>query len=354
MTDASKFCNKSLTLPFTNAMIRFYVFAIFVLLVGCKNGKDKPDVSDIKVDVRIERFEQSFFKIDTNNIASGLADLRNAFPRFYPVFMQDILQVNPMDSNSFVVVKNIINGYRPINDSIQKKYSDLGWLKDELTEGFKYVKHYYPEYNVPGVITFIATLDAPGVVLTPDHLGIGLHQYAGKNFSVYQAEPVLQMYPSYISRRFDKEYISANCIKAIADDIYPDKTAGKPLIEQMVEKGKHWFLLDKFLPDAPDSVKTGYTKKQLDWAKDNEGNVWAYIVKNENDIYSIDPATIQTYIGEAPNTQVMTEASPGNIGQWVGWRIVQEYAAKHAEASLQQILETPAKTIFEESKYKPK
>ncbi len=335
-------------------MIRFYLFTIFVLLVGCRSGKNNPDVSDIKVDVRIERFEQSFFKIDTNNMSTGLADLRNGFPRFYPFFMQNILQLNPMDTSSFTILKNIIGNYRPINDSIQKKYTDLDWLKEELTEAFQYVKYYYPQYRVPGVITFVSTLDAPGVVLTPDHLGVGLHQYAGKNFSVYQAEPVLQMYPSYISRRFDKEYITTNCMKAVADDIYPDKSVGRPLIEQMVEKGKHWFLLDKFLPDASDSVKTGYTKKQLDWVEDNEGNVWAYIVKNENDIYSIDPATIQTYIGEAPNTQVMTEASPGNIGQWIGWRIVQEYANKNPEVSVQQILDTPAKTIFEESKYKPK
>ena len=335
-------------------MNKFYVFAIFMLLIGCKNGKDKPNVSDIKVDVRIERSEQAFFKIDTNNITAGLGDLRNAFPRFYPFFMQDILQVNPMDTSSFAIIKNILGGYGPINDSIQKKYKDLGWLRKELTDGFKYVKHYYPNYKVPGIITYVATLDAPGIVLTPDYIGIGLHQYAGKDFSVYRAEPVQQMYPSYISRRFDKEYITANCMKSVADDLYPDKSVGKPLIEQMIEKGKHWFLLDKFLPDAPDSVKTGYTKKQVDWVEENEGNIWAYIVKNENDIYSIDPATIQTYIGEAPNTQVMTEAAPGNIGQWVGWRIVKEYADKHKDFSVQQILEAPAKTIFEEAKYKPK
>ncbi len=325
-----------------------------MLLIGCKNGKNKPDVSDIKVDVRIERLEQSFFKIDTNNVTAGLVDLRNAFPRFYPFFMQDILQLNPMDTSSFAIIKNIMGGYQPINDSIQKKYKELGWLKNELIEGFKYVKHYYPNYKVPAIITYIATLDAPGVVLTPDYLGIGLHQYAGKDFAVYRAEPVQQMYPSYITRRFDKEYITANCMKSVADDVYPDKSAGRPLIEQIIEKGKQWFLLDKFLPDAPDSVKTGYTKKQLDWVEDNEGSLLAYIVKNENDIYSIDPATIQTYIGEAPNTQVMTEAAPGNIGQWVGWRIVQEYAEKHKDFSVQQILEAPAKTIFEEAKYRPK
>ena len=334
-------------------MRRLYVLAISVLLIACQNGKNKPDVSDIKVDIQMERFEKSFFTIDTNNISEGLMHLRNEFPRFFPVFMQDILQLNPLDTSSFSIIKNIIAGYKPVYDAVEQKYPSLGWLKEELTTGMKYVKHYYPSYNVPAFITFLGTLDAPGVVLTRDYIGIGLQQYAGKNFHAYQDEQVLQLYPSYISRRFDKEYIAVNCLKAVVDDVYPDKSVGRPLIEQMIEKGKQWFLLDHFLPDSPDSLKTGYTKKQLDWVKDNEGNVWGYIVKNEN-LYSIEPPTIQTYIGEAPFTQGMPEISPGNIGQWIGWRIVQAYAANNEEMSVQQVLQNDPKVIYEGSKYRPK
>lgn len=334
-------------------MRRLNLLAIFVLLIACNNGKNKPDVSGIKVDLKLERFEKRFFSIDTNNVYSGLIHLRNEFPRFFPLFMQNILQVNPMDTGSFVIVRNIISSYKSLNDSIQKKYNDVDWMKEELSKGFQYVKHYFPSYRIPSVITYIGTLDAPGVVLTPDYLGVGLHQFAGKNFSAYQDPQVMQLYPSYISRRFDKEYIAANSMKAVVDDLYPDKTVGRPLIEQMIEKGKQWFLLDRFLPDAADSVKTGFTQKQLNWLNENEGNVWGYMVKNEN-LYSIEPSTIQTYIGEAPFTQGMPESSPGNIGQWIGWRMVQQYAVKQKDFSVQQVLEAAPKTIYEEAKYRPK
>ena len=50
----------------------------------------------------------------------------------------------------------------------------------------------------------------------------------------------------------------------------------------------------------------------------------------------------------------MPEASPGNIGQWVGLRIVQKYASLHPDYSPQQIMQTPDRLIFDESKYKPK
>lgn len=334
-------------------MFRIFPLFLIIIFTACSNENNKPDVSHIKVELQLERFESSFFNIDTNNIAEGLRHLRNAFPNFYPVYIQHILQVNPMDTASFPVIRTIVSSYRSFNDSVQKKYKNLDWLKDELTQGFQYVKHYYPAYPVPRIITFIGTLDAPGTVLTQHYLGIGLHQFAGKNFSAYLAPEVQQMYPAYISRRFDKEYITANCMKAIADDVYPDKSVGRPLIEQMIEKGKEWYLLDHFLPEAPDSVKTGYTQQQLKWVKENEGNVWTYVVKNEN-LYGIEPHVIQTYIGESPFTQGLPESSPGNIGQWIGWQVVKRYAQKNKGLSLQKILETPAKTIFEGAGYRPK
>jgi hypothetical protein len=193
-----------------------------------------------------------------------------------------------------------------------------------------------------------------GIVLTPYHLGIGLQQYAGKNFSVYKDQQLQEIYPEYISRRFDQEYIVPNSMKAIVDDVYGDSSTGRPLIEQMIEKGKQWYLLDKFLPEYNDTLKTGFTKKQLEWCKSNEGNVWGYFLSNV-DLYSIDPAIIQDYIGDAPFTRGMPEGSaPGNIGQWVGWQIVKTYAEKMVDTPLQQLLNTPARTIFQEGKYKPK
>lgn len=336
------------------AMRTISFFLLLALFVSCSNGKNKPNVSNIKVAISIERFEKGFFSADTNNLAASLAALQAKFPTFYPVYIKQILQLPASTPANENVIRQVISSYRPIYDSIEKKYTNLNWLKDELATGFRYVKYYYPSYKVPGVITFIGTFDAPGIILTPNYLAIGLHQYAGKNFSVYKDPQIQEMYPSYISRRFDKEYITANSMKAIADDIYPDNNAGKPLIEQMIEKGKQWFLLDKFLPDTPDSIKTGYTKKQIDWAVSNEGNIWGYLIKN-TDIYTIDPEIIQDYIGEGPFTRGMPEeVSPGNIGQWIGWQIVKKFADENPKLSIDQVIKTPAKTIYNEARYKPK
>jgi hypothetical protein len=112
-------------------------------------------------------------------------------------------------------------------------------------------------------------------------------------------------------------------------------------------------MVDKFLPAAPDSLKTGFTQAQINWCKNNEGLVWNYIIQN-NDIYTTDPSTIQNFIGEAPKTDGMPDASPGNIGQWMGWQIVKKFADKNSGLGLPQVMQTDAKKIFEDAKYKPR
>src|SRR5258705_3682014 len=92
---------------------------IFIFFIGCTNSKD-PDVSKIKVDIPIERFDKSFFSIDTNNIAAGLKDLMASYPDFYIDFMQQILGVSGSDTNKVTlqVSKVFIGGYSSIYQNL--------------------------------------------------------------------------------------------------------------------------------------------------------------------------------------------------------------------------------------------
>lgn len=333
----------------------FGLLASAICLLSCGDD-DIPDVSHIEVTVPVERFEQSFFAIDTINLAVSLENLGRKHSGFYGDFMRGFLGVsgNPDDSATLLVTREFIRGYLPIFDSISKKYSNISWLKEELENGFRFVKYYFPNYQAGKAITFIGPFDAAGTALTKAGIAIGLHQYAGKNFSVYQSTPGQQLFPLYISRRFDAEYITPNCMKAVVLDLFPDQSSGQPLIVQMIEKGKQWWLLDKFLPRAADSVKTGFTQTHLDFCERNEGLIWQTIITNEKNLYTTDPAAIQTYIGEAPYTMNMGENSPGNIGQWVGWQIVKKFVEKNPNLKVDEVMKMQAGKILEEAKYKPK
>ena len=332
------------------------VLLTLIFFFSCTNDSKGPDVSHIKVEVPIERFDKSFFSLDTNNLSNGLRELMKSHPDFYVDFMQQILGVSGSDTNQLTldVSKRFINGYYPIYQELNKKYNDAGSIQNDLEHAFKYVKYYFPEYKTGKAILFIGPLDAPGVALTQSGIAIGLHQFGGKDFPAYKSMEAQQLFPEYISRRFEHQYIPANCMKAVVDEIYPDKSVGKGLIGQMIEKGKQWWLLDKFLPATPDSIKTGYTNQQLKWCEANEGLIWNEIITTQKDLYTKDPMTLQNYIGEAPFTQSMSPASPGNIGQWVGWQIVKKFAEKNSSMNVTSVLQTDAKKILEEAKYKPK
>jgi hypothetical protein len=332
--------------------------ALLFLLAGCGHDNDRPDLSGITVpDIHIERFDTAFFDLDSNHIKEGLYRLDQEYPDFTGDFVGNILGAGPLSDTSmlaFEAAREFLISYLPIRDSLGKKYERFDWLEKELQQGFRYIKYYFPRYALPQkVVTFIGPMDGPGVAVTTNDLAIGLQAYAGKNFSFYLTGKGQDMYPGYISRRFEPEYINANCLSALAEDIFPDSSDGRPLIEEMVIKGRYWWLAGRLIPDAPDSIVTGYSQAQLNWCASNEGEIWGYFLQN-TDLYTIDPDILKNYIGEGPKTLGMPDPSPGNIGAWVGRQIVRKYMEGHPKLRPVDLMRVPARTIFEESRYKPR
>lgn len=337
-------------------------FSFLLLLVSCSNDDAPPDVSDIPMNVEISRFDQQFFALDTNNLESGLQLLRNQYPQLLPLYLGNILGLDSATLREGI--SNFIRLSAPIQDSINRIYRGMEQVEEDLENSFRYVRHYFPDYKLPRVIAVNGPVDVLAQTRTgeytpaflgPGFLGISLQFYLGKNFSLYNQDYfVARVAPMYRSRRFSREYVAADAMKVIVDDLYPDNSPGNPLIVQIIEKGKQWWLLDKLMPFAPDSVITGYTQNHLDFSERNEGLIWQTIITNEKNLFTIEPVSIQTYIGESPYTLNMGDNSPGNIGQWVGWQIVQEFADKNPDLTLDEVMKTDASKIFEGAKYKPK
>jgi hypothetical protein len=324
-------------------------------MAGCTR-RNIPDVSDVKVQLQMQRFENDFFAIDTNHVDQSLQQLQNKYPGFLRDFIFNILALPPHPDSSKVVEQQVVSflkSYKPLKDSVDKIYSNSNDIADQVKRGLQFVKYYFPDYKLPGkLITFIGPINSYGNILTTDALAVGLQLYMGSNYSLYQSEAGQEEYPAYISRRFQKEYIPVNCIKTIVNDMFPDNDAGGPLIEQMVQAGKRLYLLDQFMPESEDTLKTGYTKSQLEGCYKNEETIWSHFVQNDL-LYVSDPSVVNDYMNDAPKTQAFGEESPGFIGQFVGWQIVKKWISKNEKVTLQQLIETNPRTIFEQAKYKP-
>src|SRR6266487_2465061 len=337
-----------------------FVSFILLCICSCSNKKNIPDVSNINVQLTVQRFDKDLFSIDTNNVSTELTRLQKNYSSFLNDYLYNILAVPPQTDSTVKKVKMFIHDYKIIYDSSQVKFTSIDKIGREIKKGLQFAKYYFPNYKLPSnVITFIGPVEGYANVLTSSGLAVGLQLYLGKDFPVYHSEYISEIYPDYQSRRFEPQYIPVNCIKNIIDDIYSEVAPDLPLIYQMTEAGKRLYALDQLLPETADSLKTGYTQQQLEGCFEHEAAIWNYFAQN-NLLYTTDPSITKDYMNDGPKTEALGEASPGFIGQFVGWQIVKKWKGLDKNKKLEhdkilgQLLQTPAKQIFEEAKYKPR
>ena len=344
--------------------MRCVVWVLVVAFFSCNNKNSAPDVSHIKTAITVQRFDRDFFSMDTTRLQPSLQALEAKYPAFLSLYFKFFAPVKEIAEQKGLAFDAALLEYirliRPLYNTVESKFPNTESIQVGLSDNLRYVKYYFPSFKTPVVLTTVESLNPQnpdeiyGTTYFQDTLVISLQMFLGKDYAVY--DPT--QYPDYIRRRFEPAFIVPNSMRAIAGDIYPDTSQTASLVEQMIEKGKQWWLMKKFLPNTPDSLITGYSAQQSDWVAKEEGNMWRYINQNEN-LYSVEQAAIQSYIGEAPFTQTLPHdnnggGAPGNIGPWIGWRIIAAFEEKNRKLTVQQILHTPAKKIFEEAKYKPK
>ncbi len=331
------------------------VFAL-LFLVSCGNKKNVPDVSHINLNITTKRFEQDFFNLDTLHLSSALDNINKKYPTFLPDYLYNILGLVPPQDSIISQIKLFLRDglYKNVFADAVKQYPSFSKVEKELKLALQLTKYYFPKYQTPNTIyTFIGPIDGVGTAITSDHqFAVGLQGYLGKDYPAYQLGYIAQIYPSYKTRKFEEQYIATNCVKNIIEELYPNKSSGRPLAERMIEEGKRMYLLDALLPYTSDTVKTGYTQNQLELCFKNEKNIWAFFVSG-NLLFETEPSLVSPYVTDGPKTQELSEAAPGNIGQFTGWQIVKSWMKEHPKTSMQQLMQTDAMSIFNDVGYNP-
>jgi hypothetical protein len=337
--------------------MRSVIFGITVLIltISCTNRDKAPDVSGIAVNLTVQRFEKDFFAADTTKMIQEVDRLTRLYPEFMPSFMVRILNADPKWSSDTTAsyLCNFIAPFSRVNDSAQIIFKDFSLYENDIKQSLRYLKHYFPNYKTPErIITYVGPLDGFGDIIAPNAFIVGLQHHLGKNSGFYKNEMVQQTYPRYITEHFEPYSVVINCMKNVADEIVPENNDDKPLVQQMVQRGKRLFILSKLLPQAEEYKLIGYTEAQLKACYTNEARVWDLFIQNDY-LQVSDKNIIKNYIGESPKTQELGEDSPGNIGSFAGWQIVKKYMTKNPSVTLQQLVDMDPNAIFQEAKYKP-
>jgi gliding motility-associated lipoprotein GldB len=314
----------------------FTVFIILGLLFSCSDKNQyKIDVSKVNVDFSVERYDVDFY----NATKATLSNVKKKYPYLFPDLFTDSLSLAKINSTQ----------EQELFAETQKIYQDFSTYENQFKNLFKHIKYYNPRFKAPDVITILSNITYEDRVIYADSLLlVSLDVYLGKNHPFYND------FPKYIKENTTKEHLIVDVANAIIDkQIYT--STKRRLIDKMIYEGKKMYLLDAYLPSVSAKEKIGYSPEKLDWAVANEQEIWSFFIE-KNLLFSSDTQLSKRFLDNAPFSKFYTaedNATPGKIGVWLGWQIVNSYM-QFNDVSLQKLIETDEDIIFKKSKYKPK
>lgn len=343
--------------------------AVVCMLGGysCNDSKQShPDVKGIDVIIKSVRLDKELYSIDTAHIAAGLKMLSEKYPDFMNFYLDTVMGYgvngNFTDTNRAIRegVREVLTykDFRNLQDTINKYYPDTKDVDDELAEGFRYMKHYFPSSTVPRIFYINDILrNRASFIVDSNTACISLDMFVGPQFPYYASVGI----PAYLASHQRRSYIPVSLFSSIYETSYKLYSDDATLLDLMIQKGKEQYFLHKILPEMHDSVLFGFTNTQVEWCSKNEAFLYNYFIEQklffEKEIRKIAP-----YVTDGPFAHGIGTAAdpghptPGNIGSWVGYKIVRSYMEQYPQTALKDLLARHSEPtrFLDSAKYKPR
>lgn len=338
-----------------------YLLLAVALLTGmsaCNETTEekKVDVSGVKITLNIKPFYKDFAALDTNRFAEGLAALKQKYPEFTDFFLDTLLPFNKVEGAynnpaATAAIKNIFSfkDYTQLTDTVLKVFPDTKQYDVAIGAMLQHVRYYFPKWQLPTELTYFVSCLNRWTAFTNDKtLGIGLDMFLGQNFKPYEA---LSM-PQYALINHTPENIPLWAARAVYQDNAGSSPYRKDLLELMIANGKEILFLRKVMPAFKFHLIMGYTAEQLKWCEANEALIFNLFLQ-QNLLFNKDYQTIMRYVTPGPNSAGFPPEAPGNLGTFIGYKILKAYEQKSGKTLEEILLNEDANSIFQQSKYKP-
>ena len=322
------------------------------LLCGCGN-KYQYIPRDIEaVEVEIVRFDSAQLAVRTDSVKQDIEQLYADYEEFMPIFVEGILGLPTEDTaylcemyGNFLI--DTVMGFAQTNALSQELFADITDLQHSLNTGFSRLHYLYPEWEIPRVYLFVSGFNS-SVMYYDNNMGVGIDMYLGSDYPYYN-----QVVYNYQKQTMRKECVAGDVLSMYLAYNIPYNSKYNRLLEQMIFRGKQLFLLSQLLPEEPAWEVIGYSKEQWDWCETYEQAIWNRIME-KRDLFKTESNVRVSYLNEGPFTAEISQESPGRLGIWVGWRIVDSYMRNNEHVTIQELMsEGDAQKILEQSFYKP-
>ncbi|MFI1773114.1 gliding motility lipoprotein GldB [Thalassobellus citreus] len=307
------------------------------IVFSCKNNNDlEHKIAQIDNNVTIERFDLLAAKTNLKDLPA----LRGAYPFMF--------SENDTDSTWAETKKDTLQ--LQLYAEVYKVFSDFSETEKEIESLFNHIKYYFPEFNPPRVVTTTSYVDYRNKIFVSDTIDvIALDTYLGGDHEFYAN------IPKYIREDLTKEQIVVDLAGEYSKR-YIYQKPNKTFLDEMIYFGKQLYFKDAVVPFKTEAQRIGYSQEELNWALANESLIWIYFVEREL-LFSTDAKLLGRFINPAPFSKFYLEeidaASPGRLGQYIGWQIVKAYMEQN-DVTLKEMLITSTEDIFNNSKFKPR
>jgi hypothetical protein len=300
-----------------------FIFYLF-FITGCS---EIDNLSEIEV----IRFEKEFYSSKDGELDA----LINKYPYLFPNQFSDSVWLNKKNDSMELELYHK-SGQVFSNFNFNSKKLKTIFNKAKSLEAFKY----------PTIVSLINKGNFEDRVIYADSLlFVSLNFYLGANY--------YNNLPNYISERMEISYISNDIAYKISEK-FVNNLEDRTLLSNMITHGKILYINKLINPSEEEWIVFNTTKEKLVWAIENEFEIWSYFVEKEL-FYDTDLDLRSRFMSPAPYSKFnldIDKKSPGGIGRWLGFKIVNSYM-NHNQITVNQLLNIDHYTIFKNSKYKP-
>ncbi len=328
------------------------IAVLLSILCGCSN-KHQYIPRDIEpVEVEIVRFDSAQLAVRPDSIQQDIQQLYADYEEFMPMFVEGILRL-PSEDTAYLCelyadfLTDTVMGFAQTNAKAQAMFANIDSLQETLNMGFSRLHYLYPEWEIPTLYLFVSGFNST-VMYYENMMGVGVDMYLGSDYPYYN-----QVVYDYQKPTMRKACVAGDVLSMYLAYHIPYNSKYNRLLEQMIFRGKQLFLLAQLLPKEPAWEVIGYSKEQWEWCEMYERAIWNRIME-KRDLFKTESNILTSYLNDGPFTAEVTQDSPGRLGLWVGWRIVDSYMRNNKNVTLHELInENDAQKILEQSYYKP-
>ena len=309
---------KNLFITFISALI------VFSCIVSCNSSseeiKEYPPTKVTRLDEIIYQASQNgnLEIISNDSIISKGAET-----------ISYMLNMGHPDDSALVkyVFSDCVKKFTP---EVAKKFTNIEDIEKNLGGVIFNLEKEFPNIEIGNVYSFVSPYHQ-SIYICDTTILIALNHYLGANHEAYNG------FEEYIKKHKEKRFIPYDIVEALISSNYPYEPNGNDdLLSKILYNGAIIEAKMRIIPNATLEDALGYTSEEFKWVEQNQQLIWNTLISKEL-IYSTSYMDIDRLLSPAPNTSIINSNSPGQVGRYIGYKIVEAYLKKNSSTTLQQL-----------------